>query len=107
MVALMDSPPDVTGPINIGNPNEFTIRALAELVIEITGSKSQIIYKPLPQDDPIRRQPNIHRAKALLNWQPNVELKEGLGKTIAYFEHLMGTNDPVASLKSAMAVNPL
>lgn len=84
-VRLMDSGPEVTGPINIGNPNEFTIRELAHLVIELTHSRSAITYRPLPPDDPRQRRPDIEKAKALLDWQPTVQLREGLERTIAYF----------------------
>jgi len=86
---LMDTAPDVAGPVNIGNPNEFTIRELAELVIELTGSRSTLDYRPLPQDDPMQRQPNIELARATLGWEPQVQLREGLGKTIAYFDGLL------------------
>ena len=87
LVALMDAP-DVTGPVNLGNPREFTIRQLAELVVEITGTRSKIIYQPLPQDDPIRRCPDISRAKQLLDWAPAIALEEGLKRTIAHLETL-------------------
>lgn len=82
---LMDTAPDVTGPVNIGNPNEFTIRELAELVIEMTGSRSTLDYRPLPQDDPMQRQPNITVARETLGWEPKVQLREGLERTIDYF----------------------
>jgi UDP-glucuronate decarboxylase len=82
---LMDTAPDVTGPVNIGNPNEFTIRELAELVIEMTGSRSTLDYRPLPQDDPMQRQPNITVARDTLGWEPKVQLREGLERTIEYF----------------------
>ena len=85
LISLMETGPDVTGPINIGNPNEFTVRELAEKVIELTGSSSRIVQEPLPQDDPRQRQPNIAKAKADLNWEPTVELADGLVKTIDYF----------------------
>jgi UDP-glucuronate decarboxylase len=85
---LMATTAEVTGPINIGNPVEFTIRELAELVIEMTGSKSTIGFRPLPQDDPLQRQPNISRAQATLGWEPKVALREGLTKTIDYFKTL-------------------
>jgi UDP-glucuronate decarboxylase len=88
---------DVVGPVNIGNPNEFTIRALAELVLELTGSSSKLVFKPLPQDDPIQRQPDISKAKELLDWQPTVELREGLEKTIGYFDELLKSDAGVAS----------
>jgi UDP-glucuronate decarboxylase len=85
LVALMETGPDVTGPINIGNPNEFTVRELAEKVIELTSSESKIIQEPLPQDDPRQRQPDITKARQVLGWQPDVELEQGLVKTIDYF----------------------
>jgi UDP-glucuronate decarboxylase len=80
---------EVTGPINLGNPGEFTIRALAEKVVELTGSKSQIEYRPLPQDDPQQRQPDITKAKAVLDWEPTIQLESGLKKTVAYFDALL------------------
>ena len=86
---LMDSPDTVTGPINLGNPVEFTIRQLAEQVIALTGSKSKMEFRPLPADDPKQRQPDISRARSTLGWEPNVPLEEGLKKTIAYFDDLL------------------
>ena len=86
---LIDSPDDVTGPVNLGNPNEFTIRELAELVIELTGSASSIEYKPLPQDDPMQRQPDITIARTRLGWEPKIQLREGLGRTITYFDNML------------------
>ena len=80
---------DVIGPINLGNPREMTIRQLAELVVKMTGSKSEIVFRPLPADDPMQRQPNITKAKAHLNWEPNVALETGLERTIAYFAQLL------------------
>ncbi len=88
-VRLMDTPDDFTGPVNTGNPNEFTIKELAEKVIELTGSKSELVYKPLPTDDPTQRQPDITLAKEKLGWEPLVQLEEGLKKTIPYFEGLL------------------
>ena len=85
MVRMMASPESFTGPVNIGNPNEFTIMQLAEHVIELTNSKSKIIRMPLPSDDPMQRQPNITLAKKMLDWEPKVQLREGLIKTIDYF----------------------
>jgi len=85
LVALMESDDTVTGPINIGNPGEFTMLELAEKVINITGSKSTIAFRPLPQDDPMQRQPNISKAKSILNWYPSIALDQGLEKTIDYF----------------------
>jgi UDP-glucuronate decarboxylase len=72
--------------VNLGNPKEFTIRQLAETVIELTGSSSQLVFKPLPSDDPLQRQPDISLAQATLGWTPTIELRDGLGKTIEYFE---------------------
>jgi len=89
LVRLMNTPPQITGPINIGNPNEFTIRRLAETIIAMTGSKSRIVEKPLPSDDPRQRQPDITLAKELLGWRPAIELEEGLMHTIAYFDTLL------------------
>ncbi|MDA0977603.1 MAG: SDR family oxidoreductase [Proteobacteria bacterium] len=89
MLGMMSSGDDVIGPINIGNPNEFTIRELAEKVIELTGSSSKLVYKPLPQDDPVRRQPDITRAREQLGWSPVIQLEEGLRHTIAYFDDLL------------------
>ena len=83
---LMDTPAAVTGPINLGNPKEFSIRELAELVIELTGSRSKLVRNPLPQDDPKQRQPDITMARQTLRWSPVIELAEGLRSTIAYFE---------------------
>ena len=85
LTALMHSPDDVTGPINLGNPGEFTIAELADLVTKMTESTGGIEYLPLPQDDPVRRQPDITRARETLGWQPTIELREGLEKTIEYF----------------------
>lgn len=89
LVRLMNSRDGFTGPVNLGNPNEFTIRQLAELVIELTGSKSRIDYHDLPSDDPKQRQPDIALARSELDWAPTVELKEGLTRTIEYFEKLL------------------
>ena len=88
-IGLMATGDDVTGPINLGNPNEFTIRELAEKVIKLTHSKSELVCAPLPSDDPLQRQPNIDQAKSRLNWEPQIQLEEGLGKTIEYFESLL------------------
>jgi UDP-glucuronate decarboxylase len=88
-VKLMDSPDAVTGPVNLGNPGEFTIRELAEKVIDLTGSKSKMVRKPLPADDPMQRKPDITLARKTLGWEPKIQLEAGLEKTIAYFEHLL------------------
>jgi UDP-glucuronate decarboxylase len=86
LIRLMSAPAGVTGPINLGNPGEFQVRELAEMVIEMTGSRSGMVFKPLPTDDPTQRKPDISRATQDLGWQPTVSLREGLEKTIAYFE---------------------
>lgn len=86
MIRLMASADDFTGPVNIGNPGEFTMLELAQKVIELTGSASKLTYKPLPQDDPLQRQPDITLAKQELNWEPTIALEEGLKKTIEYFK---------------------
>jgi UDP-glucuronate decarboxylase len=84
-VRLMDAPDEVTGPVNLGNPGEFTIKQLAELVIKMTGAKSELVYEDLPEDDPLQRCPDISLAKAKLDWQPTIQLEQGLERTIAYF----------------------
>ncbi|MBJ7415604.1 MAG: SDR family oxidoreductase [Niveispirillum sp.] len=91
-IRLMAAPDDVTGPINIGNPGEYTIRQLAENVVRLTGAKSEFVWKPLPQDDPLQRCPDITKAKTLLNWQPTIHLEEGLKRTIAYFADQLGVS---------------
>jgi UDP-glucuronate decarboxylase len=87
MYRLMNSEPGLTGPINIGNPTEFTMLALAEIVIKLVGGPSKIVFMPLPSDDPRQRKPDISMAKAALDWQPKVELEDGLKETVAYFRH--------------------
>lgn len=89
LIRLMDSPDAITGPINIGNPGEFTIRELAETVLDLTGARSALIRKPLPDDDPRQRRPDIARAQADLGWGPKIPLREGLARTIAYFGDLL------------------
>ena len=88
-IALMDTGDEVTGPVNLGNPNEFTILELAEKVIALTGSKSELVNNPLPSDDPLQRQPDIDAAKALLGWEPGIQLEEGLKSTIDYFTRML------------------
>jgi UDP-glucuronate decarboxylase len=90
LLKLMATEDTVTGPINIGNPNEFTIEQLASLIIEMTGSRSRIVHRPLPENDPRQRRPDISRAHELLSWDPRTQLKEGLIRTIAYFERMLG-----------------
>ena len=88
-ISFMDAPDSVVGPINLGNPKEFTIKQLAELVIEITGAKSKLVFENLPEDDPMQRCPNIGLAKRELDWQPLIELEAGLEKTIKYFHQFI------------------
>jgi UDP-glucuronate decarboxylase len=100
ILRFMQTPADTPGPVNLGNPVEFTIRALAERVIELTGSSSKLVHRPLPADDPVQRQPDIGLARRLLDWEPATALDEGLRCTIAYFESLLaasGRGDPVVT----------
>ena len=89
MIRLMDSPDEITGPINVGNPGEFTMIELAEAVLRLTGSKSKLVRLPLPADDPKQRQPDITRARSTLGWEPKVQLEDGLKETIGYFRKLL------------------
>jgi len=91
MISMMDAPADLIGPVNIGNPGEFTMLALAEAILKLSGSKSKLVFEPLPADDPKQRQPDIALAKAKLGWQPKVALDDGLKETIAYFRQLLAT----------------
>lgn len=103
-IRMMATRPDVTGPINIGNPTEFTIRELAELVIDITGSQSKLVFQPLPADDPKQRQPNIEKAAKVLDWAPKISLRDGLVKTVAYFDNLLSGSDgarAIGAIRSA------
>ena len=93
-VKLMNSPADVTGPINLGNPGEFTIRELAELTVELTGSRSKLVFRPLPTDDPRQRQPDVAQAREQLGWQPTIPLRQGLQHTIVYFDRLLSRVGP-------------
>lgn len=93
LMRLMASPDDVTGPVNLGNPVEFTMFGLAEAVVRLTGSKSTIEHRPLPQDDPRQRRPDISMAKRLLDWEPTVPLEEGLRRTVSYFRDLIDRGD--------------
>jgi len=103
LIRLMETPDDVTGPVNLGNPVEFTIRQLAETVIELTGASSKIVHRPLPEDDPRQRCPDIRLAQKLLAWAPRVQLREGLVKTIEHFEQLLqsGPQDDRPPLQAA------
>jgi UDP-glucuronate decarboxylase len=103
MLRMMSTTVDVTGPINIGNPVEFTILELARLVIELTASKSKLNFEPLPSDDPRQRRPDISRAMALLGWEPKTQLREGLAKTIAYFDKML--SEGATPILSARRVN--
>jgi UDP-glucuronate decarboxylase len=110
LVRLMRSATDITGPINLGNPHEFTIAELAQLIIELSGSSSQIVHRPVPSDDPRQRRPDITRARQLIDWQPKVALQEGLLRTISYFEELLvgdrcalGTRRPSPALQPEAA----
>jgi UDP-glucuronate decarboxylase len=94
----MDTSDDVVGPMNLGNPSECTMMELAELTVELTGARSAIDFKPLPTDDPKQRQPNIKLARDTLGWAPSVPLRDGLRKTIAYFETLMAAHGVGAAI---------
>jgi UDP-glucuronate decarboxylase len=89
IIRLMESSAGVVGPINLGNPEEFTVRGLAETIVDLTGSKSEIVHRPLPPDDPKQRRPDIGKAQGLLNWNPTVSLRDGLKRTIGYFDRLL------------------
>ncbi|HBH41461.1 MAG TPA: NAD-dependent dehydratase, partial [Rhizobiales bacterium] len=89
LMKMMDSPSDVTGPINLGNPGEFSILEIARTVLDLTGSRSKIVHRPLPEDDPKQRRPDISEADRVLGWRPTVPFKEGLKTTIAYFEKVV------------------
>lgn len=86
---LMDSPDDLTGPVNLGNPGEYTMLQLAETILKQVGSKSRLVFKPLPEDDPRQRQPNIALAQDALGWTPRVQLEDGLKETIAFFRRIL------------------
>jgi UDP-glucuronate decarboxylase len=101
LIRMMETPREVTGPVNLGNPSEFTIRQLAELVISLTGSSSKIVARPLPQDDPRQRRPDISKARDLLDWKPTVPLKEGLLATVNYFEQVLRAHQSTPSLQVA------
>jgi UDP-glucuronate decarboxylase len=88
-IRLMDTPDDFTGPVNLGNPGEFTIRELAEKILEMTGSRSELVFKPLPMDDPRQRQPDITLARERLGWEPKIKLADGLAQTIEFFDSLL------------------
>jgi len=98
---MMDAPDDITGPMNLGNPVETSVAELAELIVDLTGSRSRVVYRPLPVDDPLQRLPDIGQATALLNWRPRTQLRTGLQRTINYFDRLLGERDDVALQASA------
>jgi UDP-glucuronate decarboxylase len=89
LVRMMNTGDDISGPVNLGNPHEITVRELAERIIALTGASSKIVFRPLPQDDPMQRCPDITLAKSVLGWEPAVELEKGLTRTIAYFDNLL------------------
>ena len=93
LIALMESAPEITGPINLGNPRELTIRELADAIVDLTGSSSRIIFRPLPNDDPKQRKPNIEKARDVLGWEPKTDLADGLKATIRYFEDYLRQNN--------------
>ena len=103
LVRLMATPDEVTGPINLGNPAEMTVKSLAERVIALTGSRSRIEYRPLPQDDPRQRQPDIARAQQVLGWAPTTALEDGLARTVAYFDRLLKSGEAMPDLSRRIA----
>ena len=108
-VRLMATGPDITGPINIGNPHEIPVRELAERIIRLTGASSRIVHRPLPEDDPLQRCPDITMAQNVLGWQPTVELDAGLARTVAYFKQMLGgikDSDPHAMADSTARPTP-
>jgi UDP-glucuronate decarboxylase len=100
---MMDAPDDITGPMNLGNPVETSVAELAKIIIDLTGSRSQIVHRPLPIDDPIQRCPDISQAKAILNWEPRMALRTGLQRTIAYFDGLLRSGGEITQPESAAA----
>jgi len=106
LIRLMDTPPDITGPVNVGNPAEFTIIELAQMLISLVGSRSKIVHRALPENDPKQRQPDISLAQELLGWTPRVALKEGLTRTVTYFEQLLSDDAIRAQLAKEAVVKP-
>ena len=100
-IRMMDAPDDITGPMNLGNPVETSVAELAEMIVDLVGSRSRVTYRPLPVDDPIQRLPDISQASALLSWKPRVQLRTGLQRTIAYFDRLLSDRDSIALQASA------
>jgi UDP-glucuronate decarboxylase len=107
LIGLMDTAHDITGPVNIGNPTEFKIIELAQMVISLVGSRSKIVHRALPENDPKQRQPDISVVQELLGWKPRVALKEGLTKTVAYFERLLSDNSLRAQLAKEPSAKPV
>ena len=103
LIRLMATPTDVTGPVNIGNPTEFKIIELAQMTLDLVGSRSRLVRRPLPEDDPQQRQPDISLAGELLGWKPRVALKDGLTSTVAYFERLLSNSNLRAQLAKETA----
>jgi UDP-glucuronate decarboxylase len=101
LTKMMATAPEVTGPLNLGNPVEFTMLELAHLVIELCGSGSKIAFKPLPQDDPKQRKPNIEKARDTLGWEPRIQLRDGVARTITYFDQLLSSQEPEGALRQA------
>ena len=101
LIKLMATKDQVTGPINIGNPGEFSMLQLADMIIEMVGSRSRIVHRPLPENDPRQRRPDISRAQEILSWAPRTQLKEGLGRTISYFEDLLRQEGVRATLTAS------
>lgn len=98
LIRMMGTAPDVTGPVNLGNPGEFTMLELAQLILDITGSKSRLVFQELPADDPVKRRPDISYARKLLGWEPTIQLREGLEKTIRYFDAYLKGDPDAASV---------
>jgi UDP-glucuronate decarboxylase len=99
-VRMMAAPDDITGPMNLGNPVETSVAELAKLIVELTGSRSQITYMPLPIDDPVQRCPDISQASALLDWKPRTQLRVGLQRTIDYFDQLLSERGDIVGVKT-------
>jgi len=106
LAGLMDTPAAVTGPVNIGNPGEFTILELAQMVVDLVGSRSKIVHRPLPENDPKQRRPDISLVQELLGWNPRVALREGLTSTVAYFERLLSDSALRDQLTKETTVEP-
>jgi UDP-glucuronate decarboxylase len=106
LMRLMATKDQITGPINIGNPTEFSMLELAKTVIDMTGSRSRVVHRPLPENDPRQRRPAISRAQELLSWTPHIQLKEGLTRTVAYFENLLKEGNVRSALTAELTARP-